>query len=538
MAQERNGSISKLVIEYPSTNRLTYDASSAESNTDEDAGDEDEPPSSGLQQQQKTRRKSELSLTVPAGRKGSANSRPPPPVQIRRSSSLTARLRDTFLPTTDYDIATPASAMYQPIDEETDSNEGDSAGEEDPEDMSFWKRNRGLFLIAISQLFYAMVWLELDQIRLLTVQDESLRQNTFLDKPTGRAVAAHICPNVNNMYVQLTLLNLTSSLGLSCVAYMYYKKTPHYLIGPSGVRLLLVARGFTGFFGLFGVYYSLQYLTLADATALTFLAPVITGFFGYIFLREIFTRVEALAGLISFTGVLLIARPTSLFGDSSDGGLGPQASPHQRLVAVGVALIGALGAAGAYIVIRAIGTRAYALISVSYYSIMATIASIIGMIIFRSDMYFPSSAKQILLLLNIGISGFFAQFLLTVGLQKEKAGRGTTAVYLQMGFAFFFEWLVWDVTPSFLSLAGTSLIIGGAIWVAVSKFSLSAGQSRSHSAGSTYVAIADLESGTGKDEAVEMTPQKIVPAAAEAGPPASPELFDIADNEDDVKGNA
>ena len=328
------------------------------------------------------------------------------------------------------------------------------------------------------------------------------------------------------------------SLGLSSIAYMHYKSIPHYLIGPAGVRLLLVARGVTGFFGLFGVYFSLQYLTLADATVLTFLAPVITGFFGYIFIREKFTRVEALAGVISFSGVLLIARPTSLFGDSSDGGSGPQASPHQRLLAVGVAMLGVLGAAGAYTIIRAIGTRAFALISVSYFSLMATIASVIGMILFRSDMYFPSSPKQILLLMYIGISGFFAQFLLTVGLQKEKAGRGTTAVYLQMGFAFFFEWLVWDVTPSFLSLAGTVLILGGAIWVAVSKSSSSTKQSTSQSSGPTYVAVADLESGTGKDEAVEMTPQKTVAATEEPGPPASSDtLFAIADNEDDAKGN-
>ena len=163
MAQERNGSISKLVIEYPSTNQLTYDASSGASNTDEDAGDEDEPPLSGLQQQ--TRRKSELSVTIPAGRKGSTSDRSPqqqpPPAKIRRSSSITARLRNTFLPTTDYDIATPASAMYQPIDEEMDSSQGDPAGEEEErEDASFWKRNRGLFLIATSQLFFSVVWVK------------------------------------------------------------------------------------------------------------------------------------------------------------------------------------------------------------------------------------------------------------------------------------------------------------------------------------------------------------------------------------------
>lgn len=50
------------------------------------------------------------------------------------------------------------------------------------------------------------------------------------------------------------------------------------------------------FFGLFGVYYSLQYLSLSDATVLTFLGPLFTGIAGAIFLKEKFTLKEGLAG--------------------------------------------------------------------------------------------------------------------------------------------------------------------------------------------------------------------------------------------------
>lgn len=50
------------------------------------------------------------------------------------------------------------------------------------------------------------------------------------------------------------------------------------------------------FFGLFGVYFSLQYLSLSDATVLTFLAPLCTGIAGSLLLKEKFTLKEALAG--------------------------------------------------------------------------------------------------------------------------------------------------------------------------------------------------------------------------------------------------
>lgn len=53
---------------------------------------------------------------------------------------------------------------------------------------------------------------------------------------------------------------------------------------------------FHRFFGLFGIYFSLQYLSLSDATVLTFLSPMTTALAGYMFLGESFSRREALAG--------------------------------------------------------------------------------------------------------------------------------------------------------------------------------------------------------------------------------------------------
>jgi drug/metabolite transporter (DMT)-like permease len=50
------------------------------------------------------------------------------------------------------------------------------------------------------------------------------------------------------------------------------------------------------FFGLFGVYYSLQYLSLSDATVLTFLAPLTTAIAGALLLGESFTLKQASAG--------------------------------------------------------------------------------------------------------------------------------------------------------------------------------------------------------------------------------------------------
>ncbi|KAG8826519.1 hypothetical protein FRC19_008771, partial [Serendipita sp. 401] len=49
------------------------------------------------------------------------------------------------------------------------------------------------------------------------------------------------------------------------ILYMRRASVPYPVTGPPGVRYFLAIRGVTGFFGLFGIYYSLIYLSLSDA---------------------------------------------------------------------------------------------------------------------------------------------------------------------------------------------------------------------------------------------------------------------------------
>jgi drug/metabolite transporter (DMT)-like permease len=48
--------------------------------------------------------------------------------------------------------------------------------------------------------------------------------------------------------------------------------------------------------GIFGVYYSLQYLSLSDSIVLTFLSPLSTAIAGALVLNEKFKKGESLAG--------------------------------------------------------------------------------------------------------------------------------------------------------------------------------------------------------------------------------------------------
>ncbi|KAL5514086.1 hypothetical protein ACEPAG_2847 [Sanghuangporus baumii] len=339
--------------------------------------------------------------------------------------------------------------------------------------------NAGLLLVAASQAFFALM-------------NAAVKKLNSLDPPVPALEL--VCVRMGITYI-------------CCLTYLLWRKVPDPILGPKGVRHLLAIRGFTGFFGLFGVYYSLQYLSLSDATVLTFLAPLTTAVAGYFFLGEAFHRKEALAGLLSMVGVVLIARPEAIFGSHPSSSAGTASdvvnpdenvTPGQRLGAVGVALLGVLGATGAYTSMRAIGKRAHTLHSMSYFSLWCVITSTTGMILLGQKVILPTRLEWLALLLMIGIFGFLAQALLTMGLQRETAGRGSLAIYVQIIYATILERIFFHTVPSALSIIGTMIIMGSAVYVAVTKKTTktsSSTESEAAAAATATAAAFDLELG-------------------------------------------
>ncbi|KAL8897828.1 MAG: hypothetical protein Q9192_002394 [Flavoplaca navasiana] len=199
-----------------------------------------------------------------------------------------------------------------------------------------------------------------------------------------------------------------------------------------------------------------------------------------------------MAGLVSLLGVVLIARPASFFfsdaletsaaiaiGDTiptanattnSQQASVEQVASSQRLVAVGVALIGVFGAASAYTTIRMIGQRAHPLISVNYFAVWTTlVATVVLLFVPGMNFHLPSGYKQWGYLVFLGVCGFVMQLLLTAGLSYEKSSRATNMVYTNMLFALAFDKIVFDTTLGTLSIVGSSLILGSALYVAVKQ---------------------------------------------------------------------
>lgn len=322
----------------------------------------------------------------------------------------------------------------------------------------FVDNNTGLLLVACSQLFSSCMGVIVKKLNSLD-------------------------PPVHPLELVWVRMIITWSC---CVAYMKYMDIPDAVLGPKGIRLLLVFRGFCGFFSLFGNYFSLQYLSLSDSTVLQFLAPMCTAIVAAIVLKEEFKRGQAVASLCCLFGVILIARPQFIFGDTSrnapplgdvtEGVIpGPNmpvpATPAQRLSAVIAALISVAGATCVYTTIRAIGKRAHPLHNLTAFSSQCVVASTVLLFTFQVPIVFPTSLVFVLALLAIGFLGFMGQILMTMGVQREAAGRATMAIYIQIIFATINDIVFFNTTPGVLSIVGTVIIMTSAIYVALSKHS-------------------------------------------------------------------
>ena len=91
------------------------------------------------------------------------------------------------------------------------------------------------------------------------------------------------------------------------------------------------------------------------------------------------------------------------------------------------------------------------------------------MIVTRTPAVIPTRTLHLGMLVLIGIFGFFAQMLMTIGFQIEAVGRASMGIYSQVIFTLILERAIFGTVPGLLSITGTCLILCAAIYVTVTK---------------------------------------------------------------------
>lgn len=202
-------------------------------------------------------------------------------------------------------------------------------------------------------------------------------------------------------------------------------------------------RGAIGVTAMSCLYYSWQYLPLAEAALLKQTAPFFIPLIAFWWLGESIPVLARWAILVGFIGVLLILNPT-------DGTLN---------LAVLIALFGAMLGATAKVTVRRMSDTESPQRIVFYFALFGSLIIAIPAV----NHWQTPTLIQAGWLFAMAITSTCAQLLLSKAYGMAPAGQLGPFTYTSVGFAALTGWLFWQEMLPLLSWAGLVLIVGAGL---------------------------------------------------------------------------
>ncbi|CAG2107587.1 unnamed protein product [Medioppia subpectinata] len=222
------------------------------------------------------------------------------------------------------------------------------------------------------------------------------------------------------------------------------------LFGESGHRLHLALRAISGTIALSSVFMAYRLMPFSDASTIHFSSPVFVTVFAYFMLKEPFTVIQIISGVLTLIGVTIISKPEFLFESEST------VIHEHRLEGTLLAALAAISAAFAIINLRKLKTTAAAVVVFWFAFAVIIFGSIVLLIL---DKYvLPTGVWTWSLLVAIGLLGIGDQYFLTIALQNESAGPVSVVRTFNIVLSFLWEALLLSDAIEWTSVVGATII--------------------------------------------------------------------------------
>jgi len=263
----------------------------------------------------------------------------------------------------------------------------------------------------------------------------------------GFALMAACVKEVSGLGIPVLEIVAARAIVSGIISYADIKRKKISLWGHN--KTLLIARGAVGSFALMFVYYAVTTLPLAEATVLQYLHPVFTAVLAVIFLKETIQRSTITCIVISLLGLFIIIQPNLQLDNVV----------HYPWISIGSGVMGALGSAVAYVIIKKLTKTDDSSVIIFYFPL---VAFPISMLMLGSDFVVPNLAATGLLVL-VGIFTQVGQIGLTKALNSADANKATAYAYVQVLFSVFIGWAYFSEVPMATTIMGGGLIMVGAL---------------------------------------------------------------------------
>ncbi|CAH0492558.1 unnamed protein product [Peronospora farinosa] len=233
------------------------------------------------------------------------------------------------------------------------------------------------------------------------------------------------------------------SVGVFVCNYIVVKVSDIRLDVPPEYRKLLLLRCISGFACMGFSFYAMSQMVLADASSLVFSSPIMTFFFGALFLHEKIDVVSLLCAIVAFGGLICVVRPGLLFGYDH----ATAATDGSRIALQGLNVF----------------------VIVHYFALASIILTMLWLALIQQSFYIPSTFLLWRAIVGTGICTFGGQMFLTRGFQLEKAGVAAVMRYLDVVFVFIWDSVILGEHINHWSIVGAMIILTCAVVIAIRK---------------------------------------------------------------------
>lgn len=224
--------------------------------------------------------------------------------------------------------------------------------------------------------------------------------------------------------------------ALFCITYLRHKGIS--LLGTQ--RKWLALRAICGIISMTLFFATIQRMPLGASVSLKYLAPIFAAIFAVVFLHEKIKLLQWLCFAVALIGVFLLK------------GFDTRIDTLSLLMGItGAVFVGLV-----FVLIRRIGEGEHSLVIVNYFMFSAAVLSGITMIPFWQNPTF----YEWLLLLSMGVVGYFGQVYMTKAFQLEPASRIAPFKYMGLVYSLLVGFFWFGESYTWLSLLGILLIIG------------------------------------------------------------------------------
>jgi len=214
-----------------------------------------------------------------------------------------------------------------------------------------------------------------------------------------------------------------------------------------------IGRGATAVGAMFCNFSSLARLPVVDATAISFVSPLITVGLSAVILKERVRIYRWSAVIIGFAGVLVMLAPHLDVGSSTASTTGA--------IGAALGLMGACFSAGSTVQTRVLTASETTSSIVLYFSLICALA---GLCTWPFGWVTPTW-PELAALVTIGIFGGLAHIFLTESYRLAPASLVAPFDYTSMLWALLLGYLVFQEVPSALVFLGAGIIAGAGLFV-------------------------------------------------------------------------